>query len=212
MPPASLSGSPFRIARSSIVAAPMCHPCAAFDVEPREQRRIDGRTECAVALRQGVGEAACRVERDLAVKRVSAVHRLEFDQRGLPVGCARHRPHRGGDRDAAIVIEEFALGRACLARHQRERRVAAENDAALARQPVSEAARERADAGDRGDAERDAGNEHRKAAQAAAHLAQREAPGESRVGLRCAVSVLIRCVPSAAAPRGRNAARAPCRA
>ena len=41
-----------------------CHPCAAFDIEPREQRRIDGRAECAVALRQGVGETACRVERD----------------------------------------------------------------------------------------------------------------------------------------------------
>ena len=107
------------------------HPRAALQIEPREQRRIDGRAECAVALGQRAGERACRVERDIAIERIGAVHRLELDQRGLPIGGARHRPHRGGDRDAAVVIEEFALGRACLARHQRERRIAAENDRGL---------------------------------------------------------------------------------
>ena len=72
-------------------------------------------------------------------------------------------------------FEKRALGRARFALDQRERQVAAEDDAAFARQSVGEAARERADAGDRHDAERDAGDEHVEAAQAAAHLAQREA-------------------------------------
>ena len=47
--------------------------------------------------------------------------------------------------------------------------VAAEQRAALARQAFAEAGRDRADAGDRHHAERDAGDENVEAAQAAAH-------------------------------------------
>ena len=57
---------------------------------------------------------------------------------------------------------------------QRERQIAAEDDPALPRQSVGKARRQRADAGDRHAAERDAGDEHIEPAQPAAHLAQRE--------------------------------------
>ena len=63
---------------------------------------------------------------------------------------------------------------------QRERQVAAENDAALARETVGQAGRDRADAGDRHHAERDAGDEHVEAAQAAAQFAQREAQRQTQ--------------------------------
>ena len=59
-------------------------------------------------------------------------------------------------------VEKCPLGRLGLAMDQRERQIAAEDDAALARKPIGQASRERADAGDRHDAERDAGDEHRE--------------------------------------------------
>src|SRR5262249_16172993 len=65
-----------------------------------------------------------------------------------------------------------------LALEQDEGDVAAEQVAALARHAVAEARRDRADAGDRHHAERDAGDEHIEAAQAAAQLAQRVAQAE----------------------------------
>ena len=74
-------------------------------------------------------------------------------------------------RKAIFVRLGFALD-------QRERDIAAEQGAALARQPVAEACRDRADAGNRHHAERDAGDEHVEAAQAAAQFAQRVAQRE----------------------------------
>jgi hypothetical protein len=61
---------------------------------------------------------------------------------------------------------------------QRERHIAAEQRAALARQTFAEAGCDRADAGNRHHAERDAGDENVKAAQAAAQFAQRIAHGK----------------------------------
>ena len=72
-------------------------------------------------------------------------------------------------------VEERAFCGVGLAMDQRERQIAAEDDAAFAREPIGEAARERADAGDRHHAERDAGDEDAKAVQAAAQFAEREA-------------------------------------
>jgi hypothetical protein len=69
-------------------------------------------------------------------------------------------------------MKSFSAG---LALDQAEGDVAAENDAAFTRQPVLQASRHRADAGDGHDAERDAGDEHVEAAQPASHLAQGEA-------------------------------------
>ena len=59
--------------------------------------------------------------------------------------------------------------------NQRERQIAAQDDAALAGQSIGEAPRKRADAGDRHHAERDAGDEDAKAVQPAAQFAERKA-------------------------------------
>ena len=67
-----------------------------------------------------------------------------------------------------------------LALDQRERDVAAEQGAALARQSLAEARRDRADAGNRHHAERDAGDENIEAAQPAAQFAQRVAQRKRR--------------------------------
>src|SRR4029079_13751466 len=157
---------------------PESHASAALEIEPREQYRINGGAEDSIALSQRVGERACRVERDLAIERIGSVDRLEFNERGLSICGAHHGPHGGGDGGAAVLLQEFAFGCAGLPRHQGERHIAAKNDASLARKAIAEAVREGADARNRRNAKCDAGNEHRKAAQAAAHLAQRETPGE----------------------------------
>ena len=58
---------------------------ARLEIEPREQRGVGGGAERAVALRQHRGERLRRIERDLAVERISGVHRLDLDQRRAPV-------------------------------------------------------------------------------------------------------------------------------
>jgi hypothetical protein len=72
----------------------------------------------------------------------------------------------------AARAQEGDFLRLGFALDQRERHVAAEQGAALARQAVAEAGGDRADAGDRHHAERDAGDENVEAAQAAAQFAQ----------------------------------------
>src|SRR5262249_2395292 len=85
-------------------------------------------------------------------------------------------------RDLAMGIQEGAFRCARGALDQHEGEIAAEDDAPLARKPVDQAPRERADAGDRGHAERDAGDEHAEPAHAAAQIAQRQTEGEPAVG------------------------------
>ena len=70
--------------------------------------------------------------------------------------------------------QEGALRRRRLRAGSARTTVAAQDDAALAGDAVGQARRQRADAGDRHDAERDAGDEDVKAAQPAAQIAQRE--------------------------------------
>ena len=67
--------------------------------------------------------------------------------------------HGSGERDATATVEERTLGRSCFAQAQREREVAAQDDAPFARETLGQGRGHRADAGDRRDAERDAGHE-----------------------------------------------------
>ena len=110
--------------------------------------------------------------------RVVAVHGLEFDQRQLAVAAAGHDAQRRRDRNLAARAQEGDFLRLGFALDQRERNVAAQQRAALARQTFAEARRDRADAGNRHHAERDAGDEDVKTAQAAAQFAQRIAQGK----------------------------------
>ena len=151
---------------------------ADLEVEPRQQDRIGGRAERAVTLGQQIRHRHRRLERQLAEHRVGAVHRLELDQCEAAVAGARHAAQRCRDRYFPARTQKRDFVRLGFALDQGEGDVAAEQGAALARQPVAEARRDRADAGNRHHAERDAGDEHIEAAQAAAQFAQGVAQGE----------------------------------
>ena len=157
---------------------------ARLQIEPRHQGRIDGRAESAIAWFQRTVERHAGIEGHLAVQGIGAIDCLEFDEGPAPIGGARHRPHRGAGRDLAAAFQKAAFKGIGLAVDQQERKIAAENDAALPLDSIGEAARERADAGDRHDAERDAGDENAKAVQAAAKFAEREAQGAKLGGAR----------------------------
>src|SRR5271169_5068452 len=83
-----------------------------------------------------------------------------------------------------MPVEKAPLGRARLALNQGKVEIAAQNGAAGAGQAIIEARRHRADAGDRNDAKRDAGDEYAKTAQAAAQLA----PGKAQRDVQAQVA------------------------
>ena len=143
--------------------------------EPRQQGRIGGGAECAVALREQIGQRQLRRQRQLSEHRIGVVDRLHLDQRQLAFGRARHAAQGGGHGDGAARAQEGNFLGLRLALEQHEGDVAAEQRAPLAREAVAEARRHRADAGDRHHAERDAGDEDVEAAQAPAQFAQRVA-------------------------------------
>ena len=90
--------------------------------------------------------------------------------------------------------QESALGVLGFTLNERKSEVAAEDDAAGAGDAVGEARRDRADAGDRHDAERDAGDEDAEAAQAAAQFApgkaQREVQRGDLFGIAAGASIM----------------------
>ena len=131
-----------------------------------------------LALGEQIRHRHFGLERHLPKHRVVAVHGLEFDQRQLAVAAAGHDPQRSRDRNLAARAQEGEFLRLGFALDQGERNVAAQQRAALARQTFAEARRHRADAGNRHHAERDAGDEDVKTAQAAAQFAQRVAQGK----------------------------------
>jgi hypothetical protein len=76
-------------------------------------------------------------------------------------------------------VEESALDVVGLALNEREGKIAAKDHAAGFANALSEACGDRTDAGDRQDAERDAGNENAKTTQAAAQIAPGKSPGKA---------------------------------
>ena len=64
MPLASLSGSVSMRARDLDRGVADGQTRAGLEIEPRQQRRVDGGAERAVALRQRVGERHAGIERD----------------------------------------------------------------------------------------------------------------------------------------------------
>ena len=99
------------------------------------------------------------------------VDSLDLDERRTSVIRAGHGPHGGCNRDPAFALQKRALPRIGLAVDQREHRVATEDHPAFPRETVGQASRERSDARDRGNAERNASDEHIEAAQTAPQLA-----------------------------------------
>ena len=80
-----------------------------------------------------------------------------------------------------MVVEEAPLAVAGFALNERKGNIAAENQLPGAADAVGKARRHRADAGDRKYAERDAGDEDAKTAQAAAQFAPGETPCDPRL-------------------------------
>ena len=166
-----------------------------LEIEARQQRGVGGGAECAVALRQRLRKRLRRLERDFAVERIGGVDRLHLDQRRAPVISAftrvfrramgaRHGAQGGGERDQAAAGEKRALVGACFAQAERECEVTAEDDAALAREPVGKSGRHRAHPRNCHDPERDAGDEHVKSAQAPAQFARGKAQRQHRAAAR----------------------------
>ena len=149
---------------------------ADFQIEPGEQRRIDGGAERAVFFRQQRRQRHVGIARHLAEQRIGGIDRFDFDQGHLAAAGARHGAHGGGLGHGAVCIQEGALGIARLALNEREGEVAAEDDLAGAGDAVGEARGHRADARDGHHAKRDAGDENPEAAQAAAQFA----PGKTQ--------------------------------
>ena len=176
--PASLSGSAATTLRIWNVALPMLmrSPSLRSSRASRVESTAAPNAPSRSASRSAIGILGSSVT--CAEHRIVAVHGLEFDQRQLAVAAAGHDPQRGRDRNLAARAQEGEFLRLGFALDQRERNVAAEQRAALARQTFAEAGRDRADAGNRHHAERDAGDEDVKAAQAAAQFAQRVAQGK----------------------------------
>ena len=166
------------------------HPVADGEAETDEERLVDDRAVGAVPEGEEVRGGALRLGQKLADGRIVAVDGLQLDEARALFARHRHRPHRGDDRDAAAGVEEGALGGGRLAVDQREGHVAAEDFAALPPEPLGEGARDRGDAGDGGDTERDAGEEDAEAGNAAAQFAQGEPkhegqPSGRRTARRC---------------------------
>ena len=179
--PASLSGSAvtvlriWNVALPIVMRSPSLRSSRASSVESTAAPNVVPRI---LALGQQIRHRHFGIERYFPEHRIVAVHGLEFDQRQLAVTASRHDAQRGCDRNLAARAQEVDFLRLGFALDQRERHIAAEQRAALARQPFAEARRHRADAGNRHHAERDAGDEDVEAAQSPAQFAKRVAQGK----------------------------------
>ena len=98
---------------------------ADFQIEPRQQRRIDGCAIGAAGLCEKLGQRQGRISDNCADQRIIAVDRLGFDEIGAAVARARHRPQRADDGHRAMSIEEIPFRRACLTLNEREIEIAA---------------------------------------------------------------------------------------
>ena len=176
--------------------------------EARQQLRLgDAAEDIAVGAQQVAKVGIAAADLDRAGQRIGLVDRLQFDQRlAGAVDRPRHGAQRRDFRHGAVAFEEGALFRRRLALDQIEGDVAAEDRPALAGDAVGHAAGDRADAGDGGDAERDAGEEDAEAAQAAAQLADREARRDGEPGAR-APGVSQAAAPRHGSPRRRRSIR-----
>ena len=90
-------------------------PVAGFQIEPGEQRRIDGGAERAVLFRQQGRQRHVGIAHHLAEQRIGGIHRFDFHQVHLAAAGARHGAHGGGLRHRAVRVQEGALGVARLA-------------------------------------------------------------------------------------------------
>ncbi len=157
-------------------------PVADLQVEPREKRRVDRRAEGAVALGEEIGGGELRIGLEGADGGIAPIDRLHLHEARAFLAGHRHGAHGGDDVDPSLGFQEGAFGPCRLALEQGKGHVAAEDPPPLAGDALGKRAGEGGDAGDRGDAERDAGEEDAEALQASAQLAEGEAQQERQAG------------------------------
>ena len=95
----------------------------------------------------------------MAIKRIGAIDALELDQEAPALACPRHRPHFDRQGDPARSLEEGRLRRRRRAVAQPEIDIAAKQAAGIAVKPGDQGQRQRADAGNGADTERQTKNE-----------------------------------------------------
>ena len=139
-PPASLSGSEPQHGTDFECRAADGDAIAEFQIEPCQKGCIACRAVDVVTNRERLCDRHCWIERDRAEQRIGAVDGFQFDQREAAVSRAGHRAHGRCDRDGAELFDRGALVLCCLALDQRQRDIAAEDDAAFARQSIGKAA------------------------------------------------------------------------
>lgn len=154
------------------------HGIAALDIQTRQESGLD----CDAATADCLRHLTIGLEAHAAEERIGAVDRLQDDGEALSIRTIGERRRSGG------------VGRARTRRHGGTQRlhahgttatldldIAAEQNAGVAGQGILHGDVERADGGDRGDAKDQAGEKDAQALHAAAEIAQRQPPGQSRL-------------------------------
>ncbi len=151
---------------------------ARVKIEPVGKRQFGGDPIDPVMLGKHLLEILRQRELDNAMNRIGGIDRLDFDERGRPVGAPRHGTHQRDFRKLAMRGKKIPLVRVRLALHEFEGEIAAQDDAALLHEAFGQRARNRTDAGDGRQSKCQAGDENPKSGKAAAEIAQRHPQSE----------------------------------
>ena len=156
---------------------------ADSEIQAGEQRLFGRRAEAAVPFGERLGGRHRRVEDGRPDRGPRRLDRLDFDQRRVAALGPGHCPHGRNGRERPVAFEERLFVRRQATMDQRERGVAAEDDAPLAPQAVVEGLRQALDPDDRHDPKRDAEEKDAQPCKAAPEVAQGEA-GNRRTAAR----------------------------
>ena len=135
-------------------------------VEACQENGIDDRAVNIPAWRKQLGNASRRVGRHLAEPRIVGAHGLELDEGGVARWGARHGAKRRDFTDLTQFVDGGALVDRSFALQQGEGDIAANDDAALRREPLAETTRDGADTSDGAGPDGKAGEEDAEAMRA----------------------------------------------
>ncbi len=185
------AGGPVRLAgdRAADVVGDIAQlqPVADFETQLVQHRLVDQRAPAAVLPVEAGVQRLLRLQADAAVERVGGIDALQFDQRASAlareaVGRACHRAQIGGLGQPGGVVAQ--VGELLVRRRlvdQPDLHLPAQKRATVVVQALQHRLRQRAHAGDRGDAEQQAGEEDLEALQPAAQFAPRQPGGQRQV-------------------------------
>ena len=188
------SGSRSSTAETRYWVSPICTQLAQFDLQAAQQVAVDHRAPDAVLSGKGTAKIAGRRQLDGAVERIEIVDGLQFDQHParVRVETAGHGAHFRGDGDIGALAEPGLLFRAGRHMGEAQVHVAAQQDAPVALQALQHRFRNRADAGNGGDAEGEAGEEDAESLEAAAQLPPRQPQGQRQAAAEAGLCIALR--------------------